>query len=510
VTYSATDSAGNIGTNSRTITVTNDTVAPVLNLQGAAYIKVVQNYSGSLGIPNPPVTINSPDQSLSYTTNSTVNMSTPGTYTITYSATDRALNVGTVSRTVQVYSTSGARASFSLSGGNGTVTECGTYGQAQDAGVTSVVADTTNTPQFSSGDLNTSAIGTYTINWTATSKVLGGNSRTRSRTVTVNAISFSPSTATQAYSGYEPIIDTNNYSSLNLAVSDSVNTNYNYPPTITRITRSYSPTCNSRTISGPSINRILHDVKYSVNAAQISNGNQYTFISGTVGGVNTGTIVQNFTYTHPIASSNYTVGQICKVGNNSSYLRVLAQSSGSLKIEWVGPDLTASGLIALNSSSLPSASQKLMLSITGKMTRSGYITSVQQYSFSSWRAYWVVIHSYGFNCRLYKYGGSGTPSETDMRTGNNFISLGSTSFSRYRNENGNRTGSSFSSASTSAGSEITSRDYRLFPSTSVNGQNLYFTQFANGLNSTPWNARPLGTTNRASVFQIPCIADFPT
>ena len=57
VTYSATDSAGNIGTNSRTITVTNDTVAPVLNLQGSSYIKVVQNYGGSLGIPNPPVTI---------------------------------------------------------------------------------------------------------------------------------------------------------------------------------------------------------------------------------------------------------------------------------------------------------------------------------------------------------------------------------------------------------------------------------------------------------------------
>jgi hypothetical protein len=437
-------------------------------------------------------------------------MATPGTYTITYSATDRALNVGTVYRTVQVYSTSGATASFSLSGGNATVTECGTYGQTQDAGVTSVVADTTNTPQFNSGNLNTSAIGTYTINWVATSKVLGGNSRTRSRTVTVNAISFSPSTATQAYSGYEPIIDTNNYSSLNLAVSDSINTSYNYPPTITRITRSYSPTCNSRTISGPSINRILHDVKYSVSAGQISIGNQYTFVCGTVGGVNTGTIVQNFTYTHPVASSNYTVGQICKVGNNSSYLRVLAQSGGNIKIEWVGPSLNASGVIYLNSGSLPSASQKLMLSVTGKMTRTGYISGIQRYSFSSWRVSWVVIHSYGFNCRLYKYGGSGTPSETDMRTGNNLILLGSTSFSRYRNESGNKTGSSLGATQTAAGAEITSRNYRLFPSTSVNGQNIYFTQFANGLNSTAWNARPLGTTDRASVFQIPCITDFPT
>lgn len=510
VTYSATDSAGNIGTNTRTIVVTNDTVAPVLNLQGSSYIKVVQNYGGSLGIPNPPITINAPDQSLSYSTNSTVNMSTPGTYTITYSVTDRALNVGTVSRTVQVYSTSGATASFSLNGGNATVTECDTYGQAQDAGVTSVVADTTNTPQFSSGNINTSATGTYTVSWTATSKILGGNSLTRNRTVTVNAISFSPSTTTQKYSGYEPIVDTNNFSSLNLAVSDSINTNYNYPPTITRITRSYSPTCNTRTISGPAINRILHNVRYSVAANQISTGSQYTFVCGTTGGLNTGTIVQNFTYTHPVASSNYTAGDICRVGNNSSYLRVAAESSGRIRINWVGPSLGRTAYINLNGASFPSASQKLMISVTGKMTRSGVITSVARTGFSSWRAYWRVTHSYTFTCRLYKYGGSGTPSETDMRTGNNFTSVGGTGFSKYRVESGSRTGGSAQSAQDAAQVQINNRNYRLFPTTNTNGQNIYFKQFSNGINSSPWNARASGTTDRSSVFQDPYINDFAT
>ncbi len=97
-----------------------------------------------------------------------------------------------------------------------------------------------------------------------------------------------------------------------------------------------------------------------------------------------------------------------------------------------------------------------------------------------------------------------------MRTGNNFTSLGGTQFNSYRIETGDRTGGSSQSAQDAAQVQIDSRDYRLFPTTSTNGQTIYFAQFSSGINSTPWNARANGTTDRASVFQDPYINDFAT
>ena len=433
VTYSATDSAGNIGTNSRTITVTNDTVAPVLNLQGPAYIKVVQNYGGSIGIPNPPVTINSPDQGLSYSTNSTVNMSTPGTYTITYSATDRALNVGTVSRTVQVYSTSGATASFTLNGGNQSLTQCGTY---TDGGysASSINADTTNTPVYSSGNLNTNTSGSYTINWVATSKVLGGNSLTRSRTVTVNAISFSPSTTIEAFSYYEPLVDSSSPWNSNVTWYDTITNETVSGRTVKKVTRSYRPLCNNQAnqqLSTRVIRNYYQSIIVQRSTSSVSGGD---YIGG-LGNRSQATLVAHTTVTSSSASgSNYSKGLIARLGNfsiNAEYY------SGASRIVARYTDNSRNASCQVYVGSTQYNNTKIICSLTGtftvgaayawRTTSSPIYTTVyygqfNQYSYQQQTGvnvtrYWRKNYSMSARLRVYKYTGTSYNISTDRLNG---------------------------------------------------------------------------------------------
>jgi len=433
VTYSATDSAGNIGTNSRTITVTNDTVAPVLNLQGPAYIKVVQNYGGSIGIPNPPVTINSPDQGLSYSTNSTVNMSTPGTYTITYSATDRALNVGTVSRTVQVYSTSGATASFTLNGGNQSLTQCGTY---TDGGysASSINADTTNTPVYSSGNLNTSTSGSYTINWVATSKILGGNSLTRSRTVTVNAISFSPSTTIQSFSSYEPLVDSSSPWDSNVTWYDTITNETVSGRTVNKVTRSYRPLCNNQAnqqLSTRVIRNYFQNILVQRSTSSVSGGD---YIGG-LGNRSQATLVAHTTVTSSSASSsNYSKGLIARLGNfsiNAEYY------SGASRIVARYTDNSRNASCQVYVGSTQYNNTKIICSLTGtftvgaayawRTTSSPIYTTVyygqfNQYSYQQQTGvnvtrYWRKNYSMSARLRVYRYTGTSYNITTDRLNG---------------------------------------------------------------------------------------------
>jgi hypothetical protein len=431
VTYSATDSAGNIGTNSRTITVTNDTVAPVLNLQGSSYIKVVQNYGGSLGIPNPPVTINSPDQSLSYTINNPINMATPGTYTITYSATDRALNVGTVSRTVQVYSTSAATASFTLNGGNQSLTQCGTY---TDGGVTSVVADTTNTPVYSSGNLNTSTSGSYTINWVATSKVLGGNSLTRSRTVTVNAISFSPSTTIQSFSSYEPLVDSSSPWNSNVTWYDTITSETVSGRTVNKVTRSYRPLCNNQAnqqLSTRVIRNYFQNILVQRSTSAV-NGGDYI---GSLGNRSQATIVAHTTITSRAASSsNYSKGLIARLGNFSINAEYYSGAS-IIMARYTDNSRNASCSVYVGQNSYNNT--KIICSLTGtfavggayvwQTTTSPIYTTVyygqwNQYSYQQITGYnvtryWRKNYSMSARLRVYKYTGTSYNITTDRLNG---------------------------------------------------------------------------------------------
>jgi len=464
VTYSATDSAGNIGTNTRTIVVTNDTVAPVLNLRGSSYIKVVQNYSGSLGIPNPPVTINAPDQSLSYSTNSTVNMSTPGTYTITYSATDRALNVGTVSRTVQVYSTSGARASFSLNGGNQSLTQCGTY---TDGGYTGVVADTTNTPVYSSGNLNTSASGTYTVSWTATSKVLGGNSRTRNRTVTVNAISFSPSQTIEAYSSYEPLVDSQNPWDSNLTWVDSTSTVSINDRNVTEITRSYRPICNnnaSQQVATRVIRNYFDSLIVQRSFGNVSGGDGFSITNN----VSQCTIIAHTTFTSR-QQSNYSRGLIARLGNLYILADPTSSTASRIRIGYSDNGRNSSSTVTLpgnyiNQKLIYSLSANLVVGAPYQWRGSSYEdkseTTTYTYScfggtcigynttyYKVYTYYWRRNYAVQTRLRVYRYSGSSTYNINTHRTNGAIGSdglpdleyLGATGFSSSWTDGGNNT-----------------------------------------------------------------------
>ena len=112
ITYTASDSSGNTATAvTRTITVTAasgsepdtgtdaDVIAPVITLIGGASVSVAQNATYSnLGA----TATDSVDGVITVTNEGTVDTSTLGTYTLTYSATDSAGNTSTATRTVSV------------------------------------------------------------------------------------------------------------------------------------------------------------------------------------------------------------------------------------------------------------------------------------------------------------------------------------------------------------------------------------------------------------------------
>ncbi len=101
ITYTATDAAGNTATATRTVNViaTPDTTAPVITVTGSNPVTITQfdTYADAGATATDNV-----DGTVTVTTTSDVNTSQPGSYTVTYSATDGAGNTATETRTVTV------------------------------------------------------------------------------------------------------------------------------------------------------------------------------------------------------------------------------------------------------------------------------------------------------------------------------------------------------------------------------------------------------------------------
>ncbi len=98
VTYSATDSAGNTATTTRTVVIL-DATAPVLSLNGSATIEIDEN---STYVELGATAEDNLDQNVNVIVSGNVTTNEIGSYTLTYTATDTAGNSASINRTVNV------------------------------------------------------------------------------------------------------------------------------------------------------------------------------------------------------------------------------------------------------------------------------------------------------------------------------------------------------------------------------------------------------------------------
>ena len=175
ITYAATDSAGNSSTTSRTVNVLDKT-PPVITLLGDNPVEALQNSTYSeLG-----ATAKDGDTDVNVVIVGTVDTSIAGVYTVTYSATDSAGNSSTTSRTINVLDnippvvTLNGDSSVSILL-NSVYSELGATAKDGDTDVDVVTT----------GTVDTSAAGEYTITYTATDGA--GNIASATRTVNVAA-----------------------------------------------------------------------------------------------------------------------------------------------------------------------------------------------------------------------------------------------------------------------------------------------------------------------------------
>ena len=167
VTYSATDDSNNNTTVTRVVQVV-DTTPPVITLLGSNPL-TVERYS----IYSDPGATTDGGENITLT--STLNMSIVGSYTLTYSATDDNNNTTTATRLVQVVDTTGPV--ITLTGANPLTIE--RYSTYIDPGA---IADGGENV-LTSASVNTSAVGSYTVTYSATDD--NNNTTTVARTVNV-------------------------------------------------------------------------------------------------------------------------------------------------------------------------------------------------------------------------------------------------------------------------------------------------------------------------------------
>lgn len=169
------DPDGGSDSDSVTITVT-DTTAPVLTLNGSDPMTIE---GGSLFTDPGARATDTCDGEVSVSVSGSVNTAVVGTYTLTYTATDRAGNTARTTRTVNVVDTKAP--DITLNGANPLTVSQGSAFTDPGARAT----DTVDGPVAVSvrGTVNTAVLGTYTLTYTATDRA--GNTATATRTVRV-------------------------------------------------------------------------------------------------------------------------------------------------------------------------------------------------------------------------------------------------------------------------------------------------------------------------------------
>ena len=169
-TVTASDAAGNTSASTTvTFSITDvDEIPPVITVtSGTDTVQIGSTWTDAGATADGGETV---------TSSGTVDTSTVGTYTITYSATDAVGNTGTATRTVTVVLDNTPPVITLLGEATVTIEVGSTY---SDAGATADGGETVT----SSGTVDTSTVGTYTITYSATDAV--GNTGTAIRTVNV-------------------------------------------------------------------------------------------------------------------------------------------------------------------------------------------------------------------------------------------------------------------------------------------------------------------------------------
>jgi hypothetical protein len=174
LSYSATDSEGNVSrVLPRSVTVA-DTTAPAITLLGepAVEIDIDATYEDAGATATDTV-----DGSVEVVTTGSVDTSVAATYTLIYTATDNAGNSSTASRDVTVKDVDDTPPVITVTGTNPVMLELGdTY---IDEGATANGGEIVT----SSGTVDTFTVGSYTITYSATDAA--GNTGTATRTVNI-------------------------------------------------------------------------------------------------------------------------------------------------------------------------------------------------------------------------------------------------------------------------------------------------------------------------------------
>ncbi|HEY0544736.1 MAG TPA: immunoglobulin-like domain-containing protein [Pyrinomonadaceae bacterium] len=185
ITYTASDPSGNAATPVTRTVVVVDTLAPVITVNGANPMTVECHTT----FTDPGATASDACAgTVPVTASGTVDANTPGTYTITYTASDGNGHTTTATRTVNVVDT--LAPVITINGANPMTVECHTG--FTDPGATAVDSCAGNRPVTVTGSVNANVPGTYTLTYTASD----GNGHTTTATRTVNVVDTTAPTLT--------------------------------------------------------------------------------------------------------------------------------------------------------------------------------------------------------------------------------------------------------------------------------------------------------------------------
>lgn len=254
-TFTATDAAGNTASDTQTITVIDD-VPPSITLNGAASMTV--ECHTSFTDPGASTSDNCANVA-PVSVSGTVDVNTPGTYTLTYTGTDAAGNQSaTLTRTVEVVDTTAP--TIALEGDSPMTVECHT--SFTDPGATasdSCAGDLTNAITVA-GSVNPDVVGSYTLTYSVSDG--HGNNASVSRTVnvvdttapTVTLNGANPMTVECHTSFTDPGATASDSCAgdLTSAINASGSVNVNVPGTYTRtytVSDGYNTTTVTRTVN---------------------------------------------------------------------------------------------------------------------------------------------------------------------------------------------------------------------------------------------------------------------